>query len=66
MVSHRVVIKLLLCSILSLDSSNFWRIKQDPGSISIVEHKDDIFTITKLNDTCHLKNIQDTSQMLDF
>jgi alpha-ribazole phosphatase len=65
-VSHRVVIKLLLCTILGLDSSNFWKIKQDPGSISIVEYKDDIFTITKLNDTCHLKNIQDITEITDF
>jgi broad specificity phosphatase PhoE len=57
MVSHKVVCKVLICDILGLDNSHFWRVAQDTGAISLVEARDGAFRITVLNDTCHLKNL---------
>jgi len=64
-ISHRVVIKLLLLLALGLDSSSFWRIKQDPCGISIIEHEGGKFILTLLNDTCHLRDVQDAG-VTDF
>ena len=58
LVSHRVVNKVLICSMLGLDNSHFWNIKQDVGGITIFEYRDTCFTLTKHNDTSYLKQIQ--------
>lgn len=59
LVSHKVVGQVLLCALLGLDDSHFWQISQDVCAINIFEIKDDIATITLLNDTCHLKGLAD-------
>ena len=64
-VSHRVVNKVLLCSILGLELSYFWHIKQDTCAINRFEYKDKKFYLTLLNDTCHLKEIEGASP-IDF
>ena len=57
-VSHRVVNKVLICSLLGLDNSHFWNIKQDIGGITIFNHVDGLFILTKHNDISHLKELQ--------
>ncbi|MDY6863627.1 MAG: histidine phosphatase family protein [Thermodesulfobacteriota bacterium] len=64
-VSHRVVIKVMLCYVLGIDNSNFWRIRQDTCAINIFEKKEGKFIIHNLNDTCHLKELN-ISQLADF
>ncbi|MCL5075779.1 MAG: histidine phosphatase family protein [Chloroflexi bacterium] len=54
LVSHKVICKVLLCAVLGLDDSHFWRIEQDNGAINIIEYQDGVFTIRLVNDTCHL------------
>ena len=57
-VSHRVPLKILI--LLSLDTSlkQFWEIRIDNASISILEYdKNAGFSLAGLNDTCHLKKI---------
>jgi broad specificity phosphatase PhoE len=54
LVAHQVVNKVLVCAMLSLDNSHFWRIRQDNGCINVFEHHDGIFTAVLVNDTCHL------------
>jgi broad specificity phosphatase PhoE len=55
-VTHRVVIKLLICAILGLGSSGFWAIRQDTCAINVIEHDEQHgFMIYRLNDTCHLR-----------
>ncbi len=58
LVSHRVVIKVLICSLLGLDNSHFWNIKQDVGGITIFNYVDGRFVLTSHNDTSHLKELQ--------
>lgn len=63
LVSHRVVNKVLICSLLGLDNSHFWNIKQDVGGITVFNYVDGRFVLTRHNDTSHLKELQ--KSMLD-
>jgi len=36
-VSHRVVLKLLLCEAKGLDNSHFWEVRLDTGALSALE-----------------------------
>jgi broad specificity phosphatase PhoE len=65
-VSHRVVTKVLICAVLGLDDSHFWRIKQDTTAVNCFEHTGGIFVISLLNDTCHLKSIYPGKWKKDF
>ena len=65
LVSHRVVLKVLLCTILGLELSHFWYLRQDTCAINRVEHKDGNFFLTLLNDTCHLREVRGAS-VVDF
>jgi broad specificity phosphatase PhoE len=58
LVSHRVVNKVLICSLLEMDNSHFWNIKQDVGGITIFNYVDGRFVLTRHNDTSHLKELQ--------
>ena len=58
LVSHRVVNKVLVCSLLGLDNSYFWNIKQDVGGITVFNYVDGRFVLTRHNDTSHLKELQ--------
>jgi len=58
LVSHRVVNKVLICSLLGLDNSYFWNIKQDVGGITIFDYADGCFVLTRHNDTSHLRELQ--------
>ncbi len=54
LVAHQVVNKVLVCAMLGLDNSHFWRIRQDNACINVFEHQDGAFTAVLINDTCHL------------
>ena len=56
--SHRVVNKVLICSLLGLDNSHFWNIKQDVGGITVFDYLDGRFILTRHNDTSHLKELE--------
>jgi broad specificity phosphatase PhoE len=58
LVSHRVVNKVLICSLLGLVNSYFWNIKQDVSGITIFNYVDGRFVLTRHNDTSHLKELQ--------
>jgi broad specificity phosphatase PhoE len=58
LISHRVVNKVLICSLLGLDNSHFWNIKQDVGGITIFDYVDGRFVLTRHNDTSHLRELQ--------
>ena len=64
-VSHRVLNKVLLCTILGLELSQFWYIKQDTCAINRFEYKDNKYYLILLNDTCHLKRVEGAS-LIDF
>jgi broad specificity phosphatase PhoE len=65
LVSHRVVIKVLVCYLLGLDNSHFRNIKQDVGGITIFNYSDGRFVLTRHNDTSHLRALQ-KSALGDF
>jgi len=55
LVSHKVVCKVLVCAMLGLDTSHFWRVHQDLCAVSIFEGGENGFTAVTINDTCHLE-----------
>ena len=56
-VGHRVVNKVMLCTMLGLDNSHFWKIRQDTCGISILTYQDEQFILTRHNDTSFLKPV---------
>ena len=54
LVAHQVINKVLVCAMLGLDNSHFWRIRQDNGCFNIFEYEKGLFTAILINDTCHL------------
>jgi broad specificity phosphatase PhoE len=65
LVSHRVVLKVLICHLLGLDNSHFWNIRQDVCGITIFDYVDGRFVLTRHNDTSHLRELQ-KSALADF
>ena len=65
-VSHRVVNKVLLCAIMGLDNSRFWRIRQSNCCLNIFECSQDEYTICLLNDICHLRQTTGSILEADF
>ena len=63
LVSHRVVNRILICSLLGLDNSHFWSIKQDVDGITVFNYSDGRYILTRHNDTAHLRELQ--KSMLD-
>ncbi|MFC1987950.1 histidine phosphatase family protein [Chloroflexota bacterium] len=58
LVSHRVVNKVLICSLLGLDNSHFWNIRQDTCGITTFVYENGRFILTEHNNTSYLKPIQ--------
>jgi len=54
LVSHRVINKVLICSLLDLDNSHFWNIRQDVTGMTTFEYGGGQFILTRHNDTSHL------------
>ncbi len=65
-VAHRVVNKAILCAVLGIDTSHFWRIRQDTCCINIFEDSPHGYVIFHLNDVCHLKNLGEGIVETDF
>ena len=55
LVGHQVVNKVLVCWLLGLDNSHYWRVTQDNACLNVFVHADDVFRVVTLNDTCHLR-----------
>ena len=53
--THRVICKVIVLSCLGIDNSHFWDMRFDPASITLLEGKDDKFSLAFANDTCHLR-----------
>ncbi len=53
-VTHKVVSKVLVLTLLGADLSHFWQIKQDVAAISIFEKRNVFLMASAINDTCHL------------
>lgn len=57
LVSHAGVIKTLVCQILGIDLSNFWRFELSHGAISVLEFSGSNPVLTASNNTRHLAHI---------
>ena len=66
LVTHRVVNKVLICGILSLDNSHFWQITQDTTAINLIQHRNGKYILSLMNETCHLKPLKEQRQKVDF
>lgn len=53
-VSHRVVLKVLICSLLGLGLEAFWRVAQGTAALNQFRWRDGLWEVRLLNDTCHL------------
>ncbi len=65
-IPHRIINKLILCAVLGLSNSHFWKIKQDTGCINLIEHGEGGFVLSLMNDTCHLRGLKGRSSQPDF
>lgn len=65
-VSHRVTIKVIICIVLGLDISAFWKVQVDTASISVIEFNEDLFSLILSNETCHLKSLSKKTGDMDF
>jgi len=65
LVSHRVILKVIICALLGLDNSHFWNIKLDTCGITTFAYENERFVLTKHNDTSFLKPIGRTA-LSDF
>ncbi|MFP3975047.1 MAG: histidine phosphatase family protein [Chloroflexota bacterium] len=59
LVSHVVVCKVFICVVLGLDTSHFWQIGQHVCGINDIGMRNGEFVLKSLNDTCHLRFIQE-------
>ena len=66
LVSHRVVLKVLICALLGLDNSHFWNIAQDTTAINCFYHRNGTWICNFLNDTCHVKEVGGEREKVDF
>ena len=65
-ITHRVICKLLICKILGISKSGFWKIKQDTACINIIESRQKKLLIIKLNLTAEFISIKDCLNTKDF
>jgi broad specificity phosphatase PhoE len=66
LVSHRVVLKVVICALLGLDNSHFWNIGQDTAAVNCFHYKNGSWIVALLNDTCHLKGVGEEKGKVDF
>lgn len=58
LVSHRVVNKVLICTLLGLDNSHFWNIRQDTCGLTSFTYEGGRFILAKHNDTSYLTSVR--------
>lgn len=56
LVSHTVVNRLTLLSILGMGIGGFWHLAQEPCAINLIIHEQNNYVLYQMNDTCHLQN----------
>lgn len=54
LVSHTVINRLLLMSVLNISTHLFWHLHQEPCAINIIQYSEKGFSLVSMNDTCHL------------
>ena len=59
LVTHQIVIKVLTCTLLGLEVSQIWRIRQDNACIDVFAWDKEQFTAILINGTAHLQSRSD-------
>ena len=54
LVSHTVVNRVLILSVLGLGNDSFWHLRQDTCAINEIHWEGGAFVLASMNDTCHL------------
>jgi len=62
LVSHRVIHKVMICSLLGLDNSHFWDIELDTCGVTTFVYVDGRFILKKHNDTSFLRSMNRGAQ----
>jgi phosphoserine phosphatase len=62
LVSHRVVLKVLICALLKLSNEHFWDIKLDNSAITRFNYDGNHVILTEHNNTSYLKEIKGCRQ----
>jgi broad specificity phosphatase PhoE len=57
LVSHKVAVKVLLCHVLGLDDTHFWRFQQGFCALNVVEAEKGAAAVHLVNDACHLERL---------
>lgn len=65
LVSHRIVCKVLACSLLGLPISHLHRLELDTASLSLFEQQEAGWVTLRLNDTCHLPGDEKPPVLVD-
>jgi broad specificity phosphatase PhoE len=65
LVSHRVVLKVIICALLGLDNASFWNFRLDTGGLSRFEFNGDRVVLVSHNDTSFLQPVRRTP-LADF
>ncbi len=58
LVSHRVVCKVLICSLLGLGLDHFWQIQQSTACLNRFRYKNGNWICERLNSQCHLEALE--------
>ena len=65
--THRVVCKLLVCGLVGIPDSRFWRIRQDATCVNLFEISlHGTATLVTLNDTHHTRDVAGSGTLADF
>ncbi len=60
LITHRVVIKVLVCSLLGLDNSHFWNIMVDTCGLTTFRYEKSHFVLIRHNDNSFLRSLRIT------
>ena len=61
LVSHRVILKVIICALLGLDNSHFWNIRLDTCGITTFNYEKGRFVLTGHNNTSFLRPVAGTT-----
>lgn len=62
LVGHKLINRLLICIILGLPTSGFWRVDQSNGAINVIAYGERGWMLRRMNDTGHLKGMESADQ----
>lgn len=58
-VTHKVVLKVIICHLLGMGLSAFWKVEQSTSALNLFEYRDGLWRAKLINDTCHLASLKE-------